>query len=84
MKLKEITVTYGGKLNLGDYNSSHIEASVTVIADEGESIEEVAAAAFEQTKAAVRVHVREALRKQQVSATEVFQGLPVEVSSSLK
>lgn len=84
MKLKEVTVTYGGKLNLGDYNSSHIEASVTVIADDGDTIEGVCAAAFEQTKAAVRIHVREALRKQQVANAEVFAGLPVDVRDNLK
>ena len=35
MQIREITVTYGGKLNLGDYNSAHVEISITGVLNDG-------------------------------------------------
>ena len=84
MQLKELTVTYGGKLNLGDYNSAHVECSVTALIDEGESFDEVAAQLFHQVKTEVRVQVRELLKKPNSKLEAVFAGLPVDVREGLE
>lgn len=84
MQLKEITVTYGGKLNLGNYNSAHVECSVTALVDEGESFDEVAGQLFTQAKAEVRVQVRDLLKKPGTNVEAVFAGLPVDVRNGLE
>lgn len=84
MKVREITVTYGGKLNLGDYNSAHVEVSLTALLDEGETAEAVSAALFDQAKAAVRRESLDLLQKTRTAATLAFAGLPVDVRETLK
>ena len=44
MQIREITVTYGGKLNLGDYNSAHVEISITGVLNDGEDAADATAA----------------------------------------
>lgn len=84
MQVREITATYGGKLNLGDYNSAHVEISLTALLDEGEDASAAAAALFEQAKAAVRAQSAEILKKTRTAATLAFAGLPVDVQQSLE
>lgn len=84
MQLKEVTVTYGGKLNLGDYNSAHVEVSLTALADEGETVAEVAGALFTEVKIQVRNQVREVLRKQQEIANSVLANLPADVQAGME
>lgn len=84
MQIREITVTYGGKLNLGDYNSAHVEASLTALLDEGEDAETATAALFEQAKGAVRAQSAELLKKVRTAATLAFAGLPVDVRETLE
>lgn len=81
---EKINVTYGGKVDLGNYNSVRIEMNVTFLNDEGLTLEDLAAQAMDQVKAAVRPHVAEALKKNRVSIEEVFAGLPKDVRSNLK
>lgn len=84
MKIIEISATYGGKLNLGDYNSAHIELTATALLDEGEHLDEAAAQLFAQIKTEVRVHVAELARKKGARVDEIFAGLPVEVRQSIQ
>lgn len=83
MQLKEVTITYGGKLNLGDYNSAHIELTVTALVDEGEQLDEVAGQLFSQVKAEVRAQVKELVNKRGAKVDEVFAGLPADVRSQM-
>jgi hypothetical protein len=84
MQLKELTVTYGGKLNLGDYNSAHVECSVTALVDEGETVNDVVGQLFQQVKTEVRAQVRELLKKPNSKVESVFAGLPVDVREGLE
>jgi hypothetical protein len=84
MNLKEITVTYGGKLNLSDYNSAHIELSATALVDEGESLEQVSNELFNVCRAQVRAKALEFYDARRAKVNEVFAGLPVEVQQQIK
>lgn len=84
MRVSEITVTYGGKLNLGDYNSAHVEIGITALLDESDDAEGATAALFEQAKGAVRAQSIELLKKVRTAATQAFAGLPVDVRESLE
>jgi hypothetical protein len=84
MKLTEITATYGGKLNLGDYNSVHIELTASAIVDEGETLEQASEALFSACRQQVRARSLEFLARKQATVEQVFAGLPVEVQQSIK
>lgn len=84
MKVTEITVTYGGKLNLGNYNSAHIEISATALLDEGEHFDEATAQLLAQVKAEVRVHVAELSKKRGAQVDEIFAGLPLEARQQIQ
>ncbi len=84
MQLREITATYGGKLNLGDYNSAHIELTATALLDADEDAEAASAALFALVKTQVRTQVRELLQKRGARVDEVFAGLPTDVRSTLE
>jgi hypothetical protein len=84
MQIKEVSVTYGGKLNLGDYNSAHVEVTLSAIADPDESANDISANLLETAKTMVRAQVRELMQRRQARVDEVFAGLPVEVQQSLK
>lgn len=78
MQIKEINCCYGGKINLGDYNSAHIEMTATALLDPGEDEKEAMAQLWATVQESVRTEARKlaALRKARVD--EVFMGLPVE------
>jgi hypothetical protein len=85
VKAKEVTVCYGGKLNLGDYNSVHIEATVSAFLEEGDTVEAATAELFEDVKTAVRVQAQALKAKNpRASVLEIFAGLPVEVQQQVK
>lgn len=84
MRVTEITVTYGGKLNLGDYNSAHVEATATALLEEQDTIEAATEQLFNQVKTAVRVHVSELAKKRGARIDEVFAGLPVDIRTTLE
>jgi hypothetical protein len=84
MRVTEITVTYGGKLNLGDYNSAHVEISLTALLDESDDAQAATAALFEQAKGAVRQQSTDLLKKTRTAATMAFAGLPVDVRENLE
>lgn len=84
MRVREITVTYGGKLNLGDYNSAHIELSATALVDDEELLETASRVLFDQVKTEVRRHVVELLKKRNTRIDDVFAGLPIDVRAEMK
>lgn len=84
MQIREITVTYGGKLNLGDYNSAHVEISITGMLNDGEDAADATAALFAQAKAAVRDQAAELQKKVRTAASQAFAGLPVDVRETLE
>lgn len=84
MQIKEITATYGGKLNLGDFNSAHIELTASALIEDGEDPFEATAALFAQLKTQVRVQAAELARKKGARVDEIFAGLPVEARSQIR
>ncbi|MCI0690646.1 hypothetical protein L0337_01420 [candidate division KSB1 bacterium] len=84
MKATEITVWYGGKINLGDFNSVHIEATAGALLEEGDTVKTATAQLFEDVKEAVRAQARALKTKNpRASVLEIFAGLPVEVQQEI-
>ncbi len=84
MQVREITATYGGKLNLGDYNSAHIELTATALLDTDEDAATASAALFAIVKTQVRAQARELMQKRGARVDEIFAGLPTDVRSTLE
>ncbi len=84
MKLKTISTTYGRKMNLGDYNSAHVEISLW--ADLEESDDE--ALATDALRTMARNNVMQELgrfsQKLEAATQELFMGLPVDVRNDLE
>lgn len=83
MKLKTISVTYGRKLNLGDFNSVHSEVSLWADLDEGD--DEASATDALRTMARNQVGLELARVEQKLAAKVegIFAGLPISVAKQL-
>lgn len=84
MKIKEISVTYGGKLNLGDYNSAHIEATATAEIEEGEDYQACLKALFSGVRFEARLQAAELIEKRKSLVNSVFASLPADVQQAIK
>lgn len=84
MKLKTISTTYGRKMNLGDYNSAHVEISLWADLEDGDD----AASATDALRIMARNNVMRELGRfsQQLEAAtkKLFMGLPVDVRNDLE
>lgn len=83
MKIREISVTYGGKLNLGDYNSAHIEMTATALLEAEENEAEAIAALLATVQAPVQAEARRLYAKRNARVDEIFAGLPVEIQKQV-
>lgn len=83
MTIREIQITYGGKLNLGDYNSAHVEITLSALLDDGEDPVAAQSILFEQAQESVRVKARELFAKRGARVDEIFAGLPVETQKQM-
>lgn len=83
MKITTISVTYGRKHNLGDYNSAHIEASIWADIEEGDDIAECEALLWTEAKEQVKAQLLPLVTKKEAQVKSVFAGLPVDVQNGL-
>lgn len=83
MQITTISVTYGRKFNLGDYNSANVETQIWATLDESDDT----AAAFDvlwaQAKGEVREQAEPLFAKQSARAAQLFAGLPVELQAEV-
>lgn len=83
MKLKTISTTYGRKMNLGDYNSVHIEMSLWADLEEGEDEAAAAEALRTMTRNQVMAEMARLKPELQAKIEDLFMGLPVAIRESL-
>jgi transcriptional regulator with XRE-family HTH domain len=83
MHLKTVSVSYGRKLNLGDYNSVNVEVSAWAELDEGDDVDTVMRDLMGMAKTNVRVQLIAAQGQGKLDATalkrleETYLGLPI-------
>lgn len=84
MQLKTISVTYGRKFNLGDFNSIHSEITLWADLDEGD--DEALAAEALRTMARNQVMLELARVQPQLEAKvqNIFAGLPTNVQKQIE
>ena len=84
MQITGISITYGGKLNMGDFNSAHIECTASAILADGESPETAQAELLTFVQSAVQIKARELFVRRGARVDEIFAGLPVDVQNQIK
>jgi len=83
MKLKTVSVTYGRKQNLGNYNSATVDCTLWADLDEGENEAEAMTALWEMAKNNVKVQLIPLVKDTEAQVTNIFMGLPVAVQESI-
>jgi hypothetical protein len=82
-KVKTVSVHYGRKLNLGDFNSATVECTVWADVDEGENLDQAMHGLWDMAKENVKAQLvplnREKSGNGSLSTKEFFLGLPIEV-----
>jgi len=81
---KTISVTYGGKLNLGNYQSAEITASIGAEIELHEDINEVARILFDEAKAMVQERARPLIVKRDALIDGIFTALPASVRATIQ
>jgi hypothetical protein len=83
MKLTTISATYGRKINLGDYNSAHVEMTLWADLEEGDD----PAASAEALRQMARNNVMQEMARVKPELTakvqDLFMGLPIEVQAQI-
>ena len=83
MRLKTISVTYGRKLNLGDYNSVHVETSLWADLDEGDDEASAAENLRQMARNQVTAEMARVEPRLQARAQDLFMGLPVALQKAV-
>ncbi len=85
-KITAVSVTYGRKQNLGDYNSATVDCTVWADVEEGEDLDQAMHGLWEMAKANVKANLVQTVKENKnggasVQITETFLGLPVQKES---
>lgn len=83
MKLKTVSVTYGRKLNLGDFNSVHSEVSLWADLEEGDDEATAAEALRSMARNQVMLELARVEQKLAAKVEGIFAGLPIDVKKQL-
>ena len=84
MKITEISVTFGGTLNLGDFNSAKLSVTFSALLDDGDTPDAARSLLMTMAQSAVREKAQELQRGRKARVDEIFAGLPVELQQQLK
>lgn len=81
--IKTVSVTYGRKFNLGDYNSAHIELSIWADVTEEEDMDATMHQLWDMAKNNVKAQAVPLVNNGSAEIKNIFMGLPVEVQAQL-
>ena len=82
MNIKTVSVTYGRKFNLGDYNSATLECTMWADLEESDD-ENTVNALWAQAKNYVKAQALPILKKQQADAEAIMTSLPPELQEKI-
>jgi hypothetical protein len=85
-KIKTVSVTYGRKFNLGDYNSATIDCTLWADVDEGENLDQAMHDLWSCAKENVKAQSLPLLNKNGSNSNikEAFLGLPISTQENLQ
>lgn len=83
MQLKTISVTYGRKLNTGDYSSATCEISLWADLEDGDDEATAAEALRQMARNQVMLELSRVEQKLAAKVEGIFAGLPIDVKKQL-
>ncbi len=83
MKLKTVSVTYGRKFNLGDYQSATLDVTLWADLDEDDDEGDVMAGLWAMAKNNVKAQAMPILKQQAEQAETILLGLPPELQEKI-
>ncbi|MCO5189371.1 MAG: hypothetical protein M9928_21850 [Anaerolineae bacterium] len=84
MQIKMISGTYGRKINMGDFNSAHVEMTFWADLEPGEDESACATALREMARNHVMTELARLEPKLAAKVANLILGLPVEVRSQIE
>lgn len=84
MNIKTVSVTFGGKLNLGNYQSAELSATVGAEIHPSENPDEVARVLFAQARAMVMERAGPLIKDKAALIDGVFTALPASVRAEME
>ena len=80
MKLISVSLTYGRKINLGDYNNANLEVTLGADIEDGDDLNEIMHDLWHCARENVRVHAMPLLRRgTQDDVDAAYLGLPSQI-----
>lgn len=79
-KIKTVSVTYGRKQNLGDYNSATVDCTLWADVEEGEDLNATMHGLWDMAKANVKANLVQTVKESKngsMNIKETFLGLPI-------
>ena len=83
MRLTTVSATYGRKINLGDFNSAHVEISLWAELEEGDDEATAAEALRQMARNQVALEMARVQPQLAAKVKGIFAGLPVSVQKEL-
>jgi len=84
VKPTNVSVTYGRKFNLGEFQSAHIEISIWAEVDEEDDLNEAMSQLWCMAKENVKAQALPLVAKQRAKVNEVFLGLPIQLQEEAR
>lgn len=84
MRITNITVTVGRKINLGDYHQAHLELSMTAELDQYDDATAAREQLWNDARGSLREQTAPFLKKRHEQVTGVYDGLPTDVQEQLR
>lgn len=83
MRITTMTVTYGRRINLGDFNNAHVEQTVSAELEDGDDPLECSAQLFDMARDQVKARILPLVKKQADEVAAIFAGLPPELQKEI-
>lgn len=81
--VKTVSVTYGRKQNLGDYNSATVDCTLWADIEEGEDLNNAMQGLWKMAKENVKANLIPEVRPGSMKTEERFLGLPVDLQEKI-
>jgi len=79
VKIDKVSVTYGRKFNLGDYNSANIAVTIWADVDDGVDLDDTMNRLWQMAKDNVKAQALPLVGNHEAQVEQIFMGLPVEL-----
>jgi hypothetical protein len=84
VKRTTITITYGRRINLGDYSSAHLETTLGAELEEGDDPAACTEQLWNEAKLSVKARAIPLFKQRHDQLREIYDGLPAALQEDIK